>query len=63
MEMIYRGVALYFLTEKGNGYVPAHCDVRCACNDLMDKLEKDGWQVNHRYSQDKAFREVKKLLR
>ena len=42
---------------------PSHCDVRCACNDILDSYERDGYTVPHHYSQDKAHREVLRALR
>ena len=42
--------------------LPSHCTVRCTINDILDAYERDGYTVNHGYSQDKAFKEVRKLL-
>lgn len=41
---------------------PTHCDVRCAVNDAMESYERDGFSVNHEYSQDRAFRYVRSKL-
>jgi len=42
---------------------PTHCDVRCAINDILDSEEKSGYRVKHGYSQDRAFREVRRSLK
>jgi hypothetical protein len=41
---------------------PTHCDVRCAVNDMLDSLSRDGHAVRSDYSQDRAFRVVRGLL-
>lgn len=41
---------------------PSHCDVRCAVNDALESYSRAGYAVNHRYSQDRAFRAVRRLL-
>jgi len=48
--------------QSGNAR-PSHCDVRCVCNDILDSYERDGYTVPHGYSQDKAHREVLRILR
>jgi hypothetical protein len=53
--------AVYFRAY-GN-LAPSHCDVRCLVNDLLDSRHRDGYRVCFRYSQDKAHRTVKRLIR
>lgn len=60
MSHIYADVASEF-NEAGN-MRPSHCDVRCAVNDYLDTLDRDGFKVNFGYSQDRAFRSVRKIL-
>ncbi len=61
MSEIYQTVADGFA---GSGNLsPSHCDVRCAVNDVLDNLDRDGFAVCHGYSQDRAFRVVRSLLR
>lgn len=61
MQMAYEAAAAMF-RFRGN-YHPSHCDVRCAINDLLDQMQKYNHTVHHGYSQDKAHREVLKLLK
>lgn len=58
MRQIYEDVADALTGDDS----PTHTTVRCYCNDVMEGYERDGFTVNHRYSQDTAFREVCKLL-
>lgn len=41
---------------------PSHCDVRCWINDRLEWAERAGLRVNHGYSQDRAFRVVRRSL-
>ena len=41
---------------------PTHCDVRCAVNDALDSLSRDGHSVRFDYSQDRAFSDVRAML-
>jgi hypothetical protein len=36
--------------------------IRCAINDHLDAMHKDGYRVNFEYDQQRAVREVKRLL-
>ena len=60
MSEIYATIADGF-AGSGN-FTPTHCDVRCAVNDLLDGLERDGHDVRHDYNQNRAFRQVRRLL-
>jgi hypothetical protein len=60
MLEVYQTVADGF-RETGE-LAPTHCDVRCAVNDLLDSLSRDGCAVSFDYSQDAAFRTVRRLL-
>jgi hypothetical protein len=48
--------------KRSSDSLPSHCTVRCMINDILDAYEREGYTVNHGYSQDKAFKEVRKLL-
>jgi hypothetical protein len=61
VETMYAYVADHF-AQTGNRR-PSHCDVRCACNDVIDSYARDGYTVTERYSQDKAHRAVLAILR
>lgn len=61
MAEIYQSVAESFAAT-GNRK-PSHCDVRCAVNDALDALDRDGFKVHHEYSQDRAFSTVRNLLK
>ncbi len=60
MSEVYATIADGF-AGSGN-FTPTHCDVRCAVNDLLDMLDRGGAEVNHEYSQDRAFQQVRRLL-
>ena len=47
---------------QSRNFRPSHCDVRCVCNDILDSYARDGYAVPHHYSQDKAHKEVCKIL-
>ena len=36
--------------------------IRCAINDVMDYAEREGYKVNHGYSQERAVKKVKAAL-
>jgi len=60
MREIYRQVANGF-ADRGEHY-PTHCDVRCTVNDALDHHSKDGRAVRWDYSQDAAWRAVRRML-
>ena len=60
MSAVYDIVATSFRAS-GN-MRPSACDVRCAVNDALDDVERDGCLVNHGYSQAAAFRRVRGML-
>lgn len=61
ISTVYEYAADHF-AQKGDRS-PSHCDVRCVCNDILESYERDGYTVPHGYSQDKAHREVRAILR
>lgn len=60
MREIYVMAAQHFASA--GEFRPSHCDVRCTVNDIMESLSRDGYGVNAYYSQDMAFRTVRRLL-
>ncbi len=61
MKQVYAEVAACF-RDAGN-LTPTHCDVRCAVNDYLNWTAQDNADdVRFDYSQDAAFRTVRKLL-
>lgn len=36
--------------------------IRCAINDDMDRLQKEGFKVRERYAQDRAVKRVKRMI-
>lgn len=66
MKTRVRLFAVYSLVAesfRSNGNLtPTHCDVRCAVNDTLDALSKDGHAVTFSYSQDRAFSDVRAML-
>lgn len=60
MAEIYSHVADSF--RFAGNRTPSHCDVRCAVNEALESYSRDGYAVNHHYSQDHAFRAVRRLL-
>lgn len=37
--------------------------IRCAINDAMDSWAKDGWRVAFNYNQERAIKEVRRIVR
>jgi hypothetical protein len=60
MQYVYEKVAACFIESRN--LTPSHCDVRCACNDALDSLERDGHKVHHGYDQDRAFHRVRGII-
>ena len=53
--------AVAHFRSKRNGQ-PSHCDVRCLINDLLEPSERAGYRVHHGYSQDAAYKAVRRSL-
>lgn len=66
MKARIRLFAVYSLVAESfrnaGNLAPTHCDVRCAVNDTLDALDKDGHAVRFDYSQDRAFSDVRAML-
>ena len=43
--------------------MPSGCTIRCAINDWIDGLEKEGWCVPPHYSQARAIVKMRRLIR
>ena len=43
--------------------MPSATTIRCAINDWIDALEKDGWRVPPHYSQARAIVKMRRLIR
>ena len=43
--------------------LPSACTIRCAVNDWIDGLEKEGWRVPPHYSQARAIVKMRRLIR
>ena len=61
MRQLYEDAAVIFRCDRDE-LPPTPTDVRCTINDLMDGYRKSGFAVHEGYSQEKAFREVRRLL-
>ena len=57
MQQVYEDVEFCF----SSGIRPSDADIRCMINNHLDMREKDGFIVNHRYSQTRACAEVRRM--